>query len=136
MFIPEVAGTALSLVAGWGNLGGGVAQVVVGSLLFPLFKVIYGGEGYGQAKTVYVDDDDIEYEFDKASDRAWRTVMVIPGLMVLAMSFYALKCTDDSPKVCFMSFPMVPFLNAKMLILTSLCSAVQREIFESEKNKD
>ena len=98
MFIPEAAGTALSLVAGWGNLGGGVAQVVIGSLLFPLFKVIYGGEGFGQAKNIFVDDDEVEVEFDYASDRAWRTVMVIPGLMLFAMAYYSFKYTDDCPK--------------------------------------
>ena len=40
-FTREVVGTANALVGGWGNLGGGVTQLVVGSLLFPLFKSIY-----------------------------------------------------------------------------------------------
>eukprot|EP00957_Ditylum_brightwellii_P116566 8891385-Ditylum_brightwellii.AAC.1 len=42
MFTREVAGTALSLAAGWGNLGGAVTNVVMGTVLFPLFKTAYG----------------------------------------------------------------------------------------------
>ena len=32
MFTKEVAGTANALVGGWGNLGGGVTQLVMGSV--------------------------------------------------------------------------------------------------------
>ena len=39
MFTKEVAGTANAMVGGWGNLGGGVTQLVMGSALFPLFKL-------------------------------------------------------------------------------------------------
>jgi hypothetical protein len=45
MFTREVAGTANALASGWGNLGGGVAQVFVGSMLFPFFKWIHGLAG-------------------------------------------------------------------------------------------
>ena len=38
MFTKEVAGTANALVGEWGNLGGGVTQLVMGSILFPLYK--------------------------------------------------------------------------------------------------
>ncbi|KAL7525914.1 hypothetical protein ACHAWF_001562 [Thalassiosira exigua] len=38
MFTKEVVGTANALVGGWGNLGGGVTQIVMGTVLFPLFK--------------------------------------------------------------------------------------------------
>ena len=38
MFTREVAGTANAIVGGWGNLGGGVTQLVMGSVLFPIFK--------------------------------------------------------------------------------------------------
>ena len=38
MFTKEIAGTANALVGGWGNLGGGVTQLVMGAVLFPLFK--------------------------------------------------------------------------------------------------
>ena len=39
MFAAEVVGTANGLVGGWGNLGGGITELVVGSALFPLFKL-------------------------------------------------------------------------------------------------
>mmetsp|Transcript_36187 Transcript_36187/g.53062 ORF Transcript_36187/g.53062 Transcript_36187/m.53062 type:complete len:464 (+) Transcript_36187:81-1472(+) len=35
MFTREVAGTANALVSGWGNLGTGVTQIVMGSVFFP-----------------------------------------------------------------------------------------------------
>ena len=55
MFTKDVVGTANALVGGWGNLGGGVTQLVMGSALFPLFKVIYDGD----------------------AEKAWRTVSVV-----------------------------------------------------------
>ena len=57
MFAKKVVGTANALVAGWGNLGGGVTQLVIGSVLFPLFKLMYDGD----------------------ASKAWRTVCIVPG---------------------------------------------------------
>ena len=98
MFVAEVAGTANSLAAGWGNLGGGVAQVVMGSLLFPLLKVFYGGEGFGQAGSVFTDDGQIEDDYDRAADLAWRTAMVFPGLLCLYGAYFCVRFADDCPK--------------------------------------
>jgi NNP family nitrate/nitrite transporter-like MFS transporter len=97
MFTTEVAGTALSLTAGWGNLGGGVSQVVMGSLLFPLFKVIYGGEAYSKSGTsVYPEDSN--YSIDVPADKAWRTILAIPGIMCLYVAYVSLKYSEDLPK--------------------------------------
>lgn len=77
MFAKEVVGTANALAAGWGNLGGGVTQLVMGSLLFPLFKsVIY--------------DDDAE--------KAWRTICVIPAIVAFTTGICMFLFSEDSPK--------------------------------------
>ena len=82
MFTREVAGTANALAAGWGNLGGGVAQVFVGAMLFPFFKWIYGLAGT---------------TMDPA-EASWRTCCVIPGLMCTLFAFFIIRNSDDHPK--------------------------------------
>eukprot|EP00529_Nitzschia_sp_RCC80_P022052 CAMPEP_0113469460 /NCGR_PEP_ID=MMETSP0014_2-20120614/15912_1 /TAXON_ID=2857 /ORGANISM="Nitzschia sp." /LENGTH=489 /DNA_ID=CAMNT_0000361941 /DNA_START=107 /DNA_END=1576 /DNA_ORIENTATION=+ /assembly_acc=CAM_ASM_000159 len=76
MFTKEVVGTANALVGGWGNLGGGVTQLVMGSALFPLFKAIYGGD----------------------SEKAWRTVCVVPAVVAFSTGVMVYFVSDDSPK--------------------------------------
>lgn len=67
------------MVAGWGNLGGGVTQLLMGSALFPLFEWTY-------------------QEYDNSQELAWRTVFVVPTLIAfMAAYIYIYKC-DDSPK--------------------------------------
>lgn len=78
-FTKEVAGTANALAAGWGNLGGGVAQIFVGSMLFPFFKWIYA-------------------ETDDPAELSWRTCCAIPGLFCVAFTFVIIRYSDDSPK--------------------------------------
>jgi MFS transporter, NNP family, nitrate/nitrite transporter len=41
MFTHEMVGTANALTAGWGNLGAGVTQLLVGGILFPVFKALF-----------------------------------------------------------------------------------------------
>ena len=88
MFTREIAGTANSLAAGWGNLGGGVTQVVMGSALFPLFKLIYGETGDRSTELV--------------ADRAWRIVCIVPAILSFVMAFLIIKYSDDSPKGNYM----------------------------------
>jgi NNP family nitrate/nitrite transporter-like MFS transporter len=77
MFTKEVVGTANALAGGWGNLGGGVTQLVMGSALFPLFKnVVYDGD----------------------SEKAWRTVCVIPAIVAAASGVAIYYISDDAPK--------------------------------------
>jgi NNP family nitrate/nitrite transporter-like MFS transporter len=76
MFTRDVAGTANALVGGWGNLGGGVTQLVMGSLMFPLFKIFF--------------DDDAE--------KAWRTVSVVPAVAAVATGIIIYFISDDAPK--------------------------------------
>jgi len=82
MFTREVSGTANALAAGWGNLGGGIAQIFVGTMLFPLFKLIYSKAGTQQ---------------DPAT-LAWRTCCIIPGLVCAGFSYFVIRYSDDSPK--------------------------------------
>ena len=76
MFTKEVVGTANALVGGWGNLGGGVTQLVMGAALFPLFKVIYNGD----------------------AEKAWRTVCVIPAVVAFCTGIIVYRISDDAPK--------------------------------------
>jgi len=76
MFTKEVVGTANALCGGWGNLGGGVTQLVMGSALFPLFKVIFDGD----------------------SEMAWRTVCIIPACLAFIHGICLYLYSDDAPK--------------------------------------
>ena len=74
MFAPNVVGTANATTAGWGNLGGGVTQMVMPLVLAGV--LMFGvGEVFG-----------------------WRIAMVIPGaaLMLVGIAYYLL--TQDCPK--------------------------------------
>lgn len=75
MFTKEVVGTANALVGGWGNLGGGVTQIVMGTVLFPLFK-----------------------SFGMSPETAWRTVCLVPATVAFATGLTLLKISDDCPK--------------------------------------
>jgi len=74
MFTKEVVGTANALVGGWGNLGGGVTQLIMGSCLFPLFKL------------------------GMSAESAWRSVCVVPAVVAFVAGFITLKISDDCPK--------------------------------------
>ena len=76
MFAGDVVGSANALVAGWGNLGGGVTQLVMGSILFPLFKA-------------FLDDD---------AEMAWRTVSVVPAVLAITTGIVVYFISDDAPK--------------------------------------
>lgn len=76
MFTPEVVGTANALVGGWGNLGGGVTQMIVGSCLFPLFKAIFDGD----------------------AELAWRTVCIVPAIVAFVIGIVIYFISDDCPK--------------------------------------
>jgi len=75
MFTKEVAGTANALVGGWGNLGGGVTQIVMGSVLFPIFKAC-----------------------GASPETAWRTVSIVPAIVAFATGMVIMRISDDCPK--------------------------------------
>jgi len=82
MFSKELVGTLNSLAAGWGNLGGGMAQVVMGSLLFPLFRDVFYGDK----------------EFKDASNCAWRTIFVVPAVIAFTVGILIIRNSDDLPE--------------------------------------
>ena len=73
MFAPQVKGTANAVAGGWGNLGGGVTNMVM-----PLIFAFIVGMGYTKAE-------------------AWRYAMVIPGVVMLLTAFVYYKYTKDTP---------------------------------------
>jgi NNP family nitrate/nitrite transporter-like MFS transporter len=76
LFTKEIVGTANAFAGGWGNLGAGVTQLVMGSILFPIFKTICGGD----------------------SEMAWRTVCVVPAVLAFATGVTIYYISDDCPK--------------------------------------
>jgi len=76
MFCNEVVGTSNALVGGWGNLGGGVTQIVMGTGLFPLFKHMFDGD----------------------ATKAWRWVSVVPAVVAFGTGVMIYFVSDDCPK--------------------------------------
>lgn len=83
MFTKDVVGTANATAAGWGNLGAGTAQLIMGSALFPLFKWFYA-----QSTT---SPEDI-------AEKAWRTVSIVPAAIAFVSGIVMYKISDDAPR--------------------------------------
>lgn len=73
MFAPNIKGTANAVAGGWGNLGGGVTN-----MLMPVIFAAIIGLGY-------------------APQQAWRLAMVVPGALLLVMAFLYYRYTKDTP---------------------------------------
>ena len=74
MFAPNVVGTANATTAGWGNLGGGVTQMVM-----PLFFAMFISFGF-------------------IGGQAWRLAMIVPGVLMIIMGVVYYKFTTDTPE--------------------------------------
>ncbi len=74
MFAPNVVGTANATSAGWGNLGGGVTQ-----MLMPLIFAGFVALGF-------------------LDQQAWRYAMVVPGLAMVLCGIMYYKYTTDLPE--------------------------------------
>jgi NNP family nitrate/nitrite transporter-like MFS transporter len=72
MFAPNVVGTANGTAAGWGNLGGGVTQMVM-PLLFSAFLSLGASQWLG-----------------------WRMAMFVPGVAMLITGIVYYKLTQDT----------------------------------------
>jgi NNP family nitrate/nitrite transporter-like MFS transporter len=73
MFAPKIKGTANAVTGGWGNLGGGVTN-----MLMPLIFAAIVGFGYTKGE-------------------AWRYAMIVPGTMMLIIAYLYHKYTKDTP---------------------------------------
>ncbi len=73
MFAANIKGTANAFTGGWGNLGGGITNMVM-----PLIFAVIIGFGY-------------------TSHDAWRYAMIFPGVLLLVMAFVYYKYTTDTP---------------------------------------
>lgn len=74
MFAPNIIGTANAVTAGWGNLGGGVTQLVM-----PLIFAGFIGLGY-------------------SAGESWRLAMVVPGVALFIMGILYFLYTTDTPE--------------------------------------
>jgi MFS transporter, NNP family, nitrate/nitrite transporter len=74
MFAPNVVGTANATTAGWGNLGGGVTQILM-PLVFAGFLLLGASERVG-----------------------WRLAMVVPGVVLLSIGIAYWILTQDAPE--------------------------------------
>ncbi len=75
MFAPNIVGTANAVAGGWGNLGGGVTNLVM-----PLVAGAFVALGYSS-------------EAD-----SWRYAMTVPGVILLIMAVIYYKYTKDTPQ--------------------------------------
>ena len=73
MFAPNIKGTANAVTGGWGNLGGGITNMVM-----PLIFAAIVGFGYTSAES-------------------WRYAMIVPGVMMLIVAWLYYKYTKDTP---------------------------------------
>ena len=73
MFAPQIKGTANAVAGGWGNLGGGITNMVM-----PLVFALIVGFGY-------------------TNKEAWRYAMILPGSLMLVMAFLYFRFTKDTP---------------------------------------
>jgi MFS transporter, NNP family, nitrate/nitrite transporter len=74
MVTSKLKGTANAITAGWGNLGGGVTNMIM-----PLIFAAIVGFGYTKAE-------------------AWRYAMIVPGVMMLVIAWLYYKFTKDTPE--------------------------------------
>jgi MFS transporter, NNP family, nitrate/nitrite transporter len=74
MFAPSIKGTANAVAGGWGNLGGGVTNIVM-----PLVFAWIVSMGYSKHD-------------------AWRYAMILPGMLLLICAFLYYRFTKDSPE--------------------------------------
>ena len=80
MFDESIVGFTNGIIGGWGNVGGGLSQIVMGTLLFPFFRdFVFAGT-------------------DNSAERAWRTVGVIPAVIAAITAVVVFRTSEDCPE--------------------------------------
>ncbi len=74
MFAPNVVGTANATTAGWGNLGGGMTQLIMPAAVGALLSL-------GVSQTL-----------------SWRVSMLVPGVAMIVAGFAYYRFTRDTPE--------------------------------------
>lgn len=103
MFSTEIAGAANGIVGGWGNLGGGISQIMMGRFLFPLFKNIYDGD----------------------AERSWRTICVFPAAVAFMWGCILPFVSDDAPSGNYAKMKKTGTMD-RILMTTSLRNGATR----------
>ncbi len=102
MFAPNIVGTANAAAAGWGNLGGGVTQMVM-PLLFAGFVSLGVGQWWG-----------------------WRMAMFIPGLVMLITGIAYYYFTQDTADGDFAALRARGEMTGASAARGSFCGRVPR----------
>jgi len=89
MFAPNIKGTANAVAGGWGNLGGGITNMVM-----PLIFAAIVGFGFTKGE-------------------AWRYAMIVPGVMMLIAAFLYYRFTKDTPAGNYSEIGRVKGTHAK-----------------------
>ena len=89
MFAPEIKGTANAVAGGWGNLGGGVTNMIM-----PVIFAAIVGIGY-------------------TKQEAWRYAMIVPGALMLIAAFLYYRFTKDTPAGNFDEIERAPKVKGK-----------------------
>ncbi len=89
MFAPHIKGTANAVAGGWGNLGGGITNMVM-----PVIFAAIVGFGFTKGE-------------------AWRYAMIVPGVMMLIVAFLYHRYTKDTPAGNYSEIGRVKGTHAK-----------------------
>lgn len=103
MFARDIAGTANGIVGGWGNLGGAVTQLLMGTILFPAFQNYFDGD----------------------SEKSWRLICVIPAGMAFTFGAVLPFISDDAPMGNYREMKKKGTMD-RVFFTTSLRSGVTR----------
>jgi len=101
MFAPNCVGTANATAAGWGNLGGGVTQMVM-----PMILAVFLSLGVSESL-------------------GWRLSMVVPGIALFIMGILYYRLTKDYPEGNLIELKAKGIVPAKIKTRGSFLAAIK-----------